>query len=171
MKKTVILFTILLTSTLSIAQADKMTNNKLDTIISKISMQVEGVSGNWQFVIDSTFFICLTDETHNRMRIISPVIESSKLTENQLIKCMEANFHTVLDSRYAISDGWLWSAFIHPLGELTEYQFLSAVSQVYSGAQTFGAQYSSGLLSFPKIEEAPKAEKTPKKQKKSIKKI
>jgi len=67
----------------------------------------------------------------------------------QVQKCMEANFHTALDSRYAISEGILWSAFIHPLKELTEAQVVDAVNQVYSAAKTFGTYYSSGSLSFP----------------------
>ena len=62
---------------------------------------------------------------------------------------MEANFHSALDARYAISDGILWAAFIHPLQELTKDQVISAISQVYSTVQTFGTYYSSGELSFP----------------------
>jgi len=74
----------------------------------------------------------------------------------------------MLDSKYAIGEGLVWSAFIHPLGELTEDQFLSAVSQVYSGVQTFGTYYSSGVLNFPKKEDraVPESEET-----KQVKKI
>jgi len=67
-----------------------------------------------------------------------------------MLECMEANFHTALDSKYAISNNILWSAFIHPLKELTERQLIDAVSQVYSAARTFGSSYSSGALSFRK---------------------
>jgi len=45
-----------------------MNNEKLGEIINEISETVEGANGRWQFVIDSTMFICLTDENHNRMR-------------------------------------------------------------------------------------------------------
>ncbi len=31
---------------------------------------------------------------------------------------MIANFHTALDARYAISDGVIYAAFIHPLSSL-----------------------------------------------------
>jgi len=99
--------------------------------------------------IDSTLFICLTDETHNRMRIISPIIEMEEVTDAAILRCMKANFHSALDANYAISDDVLWSTFIHPLKELTEEQLISALSQVYSCAKTFGTTYSSGALSFP----------------------
>ena len=66
---------------------------------------------------------------------------------------MKANFHTALDARYAISDGILWAAFIHPLKELTTEQVKSAITQVYSCARTFGTHYSGGTLIFPTDEE------------------
>lgn len=130
-----------------------MDNQKLHSIIYTISEQLDGQDGNWQFVVDSTLFICLTDQLHNRMRIISPIEKMENVTTEQIQRCMEANFHTALDVKYAISDGILWSAFIHPLQELSKNQVLSAISQVYSAAKTFGSVYSSGTLSFPTQEE------------------
>lgn len=136
------------------AQEEGMNNEKLGNIITEISEAVEGENGRWQFVIDSTIFICLTDENHNRMRIISPVTELSSMTQEEMIACMEANFHSMLDSNYALSDGVLWSTFIHPLNELTVEQVISAITQVYSGVKTYGTHYSSGILSFPKSEDS-----------------
>ena len=84
------------------------------------------------------------------MRIISPITETSKITAEQIFKCMEANFHTALDIKYAISNDILWSAFIHPLKELSQKQVIDAISQVYSSVKTFGTSYSSSNLIFPK---------------------
>jgi len=140
-----------------------MNNEKLGIIINGLTDQVEGENGNWRFLIDSTLFVCLTDQNYNRMRIISPIIEADQVTANEMKKCMEANFHTALDSKYAISDGILWAVFIHPLGELSVEQVINAISQVFSSANTFGTIYSSGELSFPKSEEAKKIEKRLKK--------
>lgn len=131
----------------------QMDNDKLNSIIYTISDQVEGVNGRWEFLIDSTYFICLTDEFHNRMRIISPINEMKNILNIQINNCMEANFHTALDVKYAISDEVLWVVYIHPLKELSKDQLLSAISQVYSGVKTFGTTYSSGALSFPTSEE------------------
>lgn len=127
-----------------------MTNEQLEVIIKNITTKMRGQNGHWEFEIDNTRFICLTDVTHNRMRIISPIAEADKVTPEQMRACMDANFHTALDSRYAISNNILWSAFIHPLEELTERQAIDGISQVYSAVRTFGSSYSSGALSFRK---------------------
>lgn len=134
-------------------KAQDMDNDKLYSIIYTLSEQVEGENGYWQFVIDSTIFICVTDQLHNRMRIISPIEEMKNVTNEEILRCMEANFHTALDVKYSISDNILWSAFIHPLKELTKEQVISGISQVYSCANTFGTHYSSGTLSFPTNED------------------
>ena len=127
-----------------------MTNKELDEIIKNIATVIRGRYGNWEFEIDATQFICLTDEHHNRMRIISPITETSKITSEQIFKCMEANFQTALDIKYAISKDILWSALIHPLKELSQKQVIDAISQVYSSVKTFGTSYSSSNLIFPK---------------------
>ncbi len=130
-----------------------MTNKKLRSIISSITDTIEGNEGNWKFVIKDITFFCLTDTLHNRMRIIAPIVEITRITEKEIKKAMEANFHSALDIRYAISEDVVWSAFIHPLKELTKNQVVDAISQVYSGVKTFGSHYSSGSLSFLTEEE------------------
>lgn len=130
-----------------------MTNEELDVIIKNLGNVIRGNHGHWEFEIDRTRFICLTDKTHNRMRIISPIQEVSNINSEQILKCMEANFHTALDTKYAISNGILWSVFIHPLKELTQNQAIDSISQVYSTVKTFGTTYSSSNLIFPKSEE------------------
>ena len=62
------------------------------------------------------------------MRIISLINESNNLTEDEKTLMLLANFHTVLDVKYAISDDVLWSVFIHPLKELTAAQVKDAIS-------------------------------------------
>ena len=125
-----------------------MNNDKLNSIFHSLSDNVQGQNGHWKFIINELIFICLTDQLHNRIRIISPIVKMVEGTEEQLSKCMEANFHSTLDVRYAISDGVLWAAFIHPLQELTDEQVNSAIRQVYSTVRSFGTSYSSGSLSF-----------------------
>lgn len=105
---------------------------------------------------------CITDENHNRMRIISPVKELEKASKEEILRCLEANFHTALDVKYAISEGVIWVAFIHPLKELSEEQVKDALLQVVNANITFGTTYSSTDLYFPGAEEPEKTE-TPKK--------
>ena len=139
---------ILLVSITGVAQ-NKMTNVKLDAIYSTISDSINGENGRWQFHIDEVTFVSLTDEDNNRMRIISPVAYVDKLNETVLKECLTANFHTVLDVKYAISDAILWAVFIHPLKELSIGQVKDAVSQVYFANVNFGKSYASTSLVFP----------------------
>ena len=153
---------ILLCISSSMAFSQNMNNTTLETLFTKVSDSIEGTKGRWQFTIDQVTFVCLTDTNHNRMRIISPILEASKLTEELKDNALLANFHTALDVKYAISDNILWSVFIHPLKELTEEQVANAIEQVYFANVTFGSSYSSTSLVFPGRQE----ENTPVKEKK-----
>jgi len=148
-----ILFCLTLFFTSSALNAQNMNNEKLEKIIYTLSDSLIGESGQWQFIVNEVTMLCVTDENNNRMRIIAPVAETSSLTENDLRQCMEANFHSALDVKYAISDDLLWVAFIHPLGELTKGQAIDAIKQVYSAAITYGTTYSSTHLVFPKSDD------------------
>ena len=128
----------------------EMDNNRLDEVIRSVSDTIQGGKGNWQFMINGLPIICLTDETNNRMRFVTPIQHVDDVTEEQMQACMEANFHTALDVRYAISEDILWVAYIHPLRELQAEQAVDAIAQVYNAALTFGGSYSSTYLSFPK---------------------
>lgn len=135
--------------------SQNMNNDKLGKILYVLADSIEGVPGNWKFKIQDRTFLCLTDEYHNRMRIVSPIIEQDKLSYPDLIKSLTANFHTVLDVKYALSDEILWSVFIHPLKELTKNQVIDAVEQVYAAANTYGSVFSSTNLVFPNKKQTP----------------
>ncbi len=143
------LFLVVLITTSFGAFGQEMTNDKLEEIITQVADTVAGGDGQWQFAIKERLFLVVTDATHNRMRIISPVDDISNLTEGEILNALVANFHTALDVKYAISDEMLWSVFIHPLRELTDEQVEDAIIQVYNAAATFGTTYSSTNLSFP----------------------
>lgn len=149
-----------------VSSQDTMTNDKLQEIIESVGDSIEGQSGRWQFYVKDVAFICLTDTTNNRMRIISPIIEASRLTEELKDACLIANFHTALDVKYAVANDALWSTFIHPLNELSNDQVKDAIAQVYSANVSFGTTFSSTSLMFPGAQQ--KEEETEKK--KSIKK-
>lgn len=141
--------------------AQNSTNKTLEKIITKMADTVASQPGQWQFAIKDRLFICIADENHNRMRIISPVTEIQNLSEGELENALVANFHSALDVKYAISDGVLWTVFIHPLKELSEGQIEDAISQVYNGAETFGTTYSSTNLVFPGRKSSETDEKKP----------
>ncbi|HBK72071.1 MAG TPA: hypothetical protein DDZ39_10535 [Flavobacteriaceae bacterium] len=159
MKNSILLMIFMVFMFAHSGQSQSMTNDKLEKIIYVIADSLRGNTGNWQFMIKERMLVCVTDEKNNRMRIMSPIIEQKKLAYVDMLKLMEANFHTALDVKYAISDDLLWSVYIHPLKELTKEELLSAINQVYAAAITYGTSYSSTGLTFPNKKEEGKAVK------------
>ena len=131
------------------AHAQSMTSERLKELITEVSDTLQNVGNAFQFEYRSKILICIHDEGANRMRIISPIIERSKIGEEELLNALVANFHSALDVKYALSDEIIWSVYTHPLKELTDYQLLDAIKQVYAAAITFGSTYSSSPLVFP----------------------
>jgi hypothetical protein len=90
----------------------------------------------------------MTDENHNRMRAMMPVVQADALSAEDLRTLLEANFDRALDARYAIFNGALWSVYIHPFRELGEAQFEDALRQVSTLAERYGTSYSRSDMSF-----------------------
>ena len=158
MKNIKMIVVILLSIVSYSINSQEMTNADLEKIFYVVSDSLRGEKGNWQFMINGRVIACITDEKHNRMRILTPIVEQKELSSEDKSKLLEANFHSALDARYAISEGVVWSIFIHPLQELSKDEVLNAIYQVFSAAETYGDTYSSSSLTFPK----------PKKEEKEI---
>jgi hypothetical protein len=126
----------------------KMTQARLEEIISAMATETDGEPGWLNFLFDRVPMVCVTDVNADRMRITAPIARIDGLDGKQLIIAMEANFHSVLDARYATSNGLLHAVYIHPLSSLTEDQVRSAIVQVAIARQTFGSTYTSGLFKF-----------------------
>lgn len=129
--------------------SQNMNNETLHDIYTSVSDSIQGQAGGWKFFVKDVPIMSITDTNHNRMRIISPIADSNSLNEALIKAALVANFHTALDVKYAVSDGVLWSVFIHPLKELSEHQVKDAVSQVYYANINFGTTFNSTSLSFP----------------------
>lgn len=147
-----------------------MTNEKLQDIYTSVSDSINGRLGGWQFFIKDISLLSMTDENHNRMRIISPIADSNTLNDELIKAALVANFHTALDVKYAVSDGVLWSVFIHPLKELSEDQIKDAISQVYYANINFGTTFASTSLTFPGSRNKPPKEEDVQKEKFEFKK-
>lgn len=143
---------------LTISASAQMNNQKLEKLLTPHTDSIQGFEGRWQLRVNDLIMVVLTDEKSDRMRIIAPITEVSKLDEGLLLDCLTANFHSALDVKYAISDGLLWSVYVHPLSILTEMEVNSALQQVYRAAATFGTTFSSTQLLFggnKPVEKAP----------------
>jgi len=148
----------------------QMTNEKMDEIIRKEATEVEGRLGNWNFTYGEIPVIIITDTNANRMRIFSPVVEQKNATKKDMQKMLEANFHSALDAKYCLYEGFVISIFNHPLKELTDEQFIDAMRQVVVLAHTYGTTFSSTDMIFGggfQEKEQPKVNQSPDGVKKS----
>lgn len=136
---------------------DTMSPEKLHQVIDNYSDKTQ-VQGNViVFEYRQIALYCVWDANADRMRILSPIANRSDVSEEMMESAMQANYHSVLDARYALGDGIVYSAYIHPLSSVTKNEVESAIRQVATAAATFGVSYSSGELVFPEnSEEKPK---------------
>ncbi|HAA17563.1 MAG TPA: hypothetical protein DCP28_01850 [Cytophagales bacterium] len=125
-----------------------MTSERMLKIIDALVPELQQQGNAVFFEYEEVPMMLVYDESADRMRIVSPIIEVSRLEEGMLEKAMQANFHQALDARYAISEGLVWSAFIHPLSDLSSELLRSGIHQVAVAHVTFGGQYTSGALVF-----------------------
>ncbi|MCH6259212.1 hypothetical protein MLD52_21850 [Puniceicoccaceae bacterium K14] len=130
-------------------ESDSMTGKGLEEILREISGDNIAANGNViEFEFQEILLVCVFDESHNRMRIISPIKKYEDVSNFEKNRMMEANFHTALDARYCVSDGVLYSAYIHPLSSLKKTDVLSGIYQTASLHVSFGSDYSSGIFTF-----------------------
>ncbi len=139
----------------------EMTAELLIHSISNYADDVEVKKNLISFRYKKIPLYCIFDSKADRMRIISPIAEVGKVPHGMLATALEANYHTVLDARYAVGNGIIYSAFIHPLSPLTPRELKSAIEQVFMARMTFGDTFTSGALIFPEQS----GKKTPKKVK------
>ena len=130
------------------ADNQEMNNHRLKTLIDEVATSVGGETGAWRFTVDGVVMFCITDEAHDRMRIISPIAAAEELDHAILTECLAANFDRALDARYCIHDGTVWGAYIHPLSPTSDEQILSAINQVAQVSRNFGKSFSSSPLVF-----------------------
>lgn len=130
------------------SQRLEMTGDRLLDIIRRIDENAQ-IEGNFaQFAFADTGVAVVFDENAKRMRIIVPIAPTDVLSERLMERMLQANYDAVLDARYAISQGQVWSVYIHPLDTLTEVDFTSGLVQTVIAAQTFGREFTSGALVF-----------------------
>ena len=132
----------------SIPEESLMTQDKMEKIVINNVELIEQEKGYLTFKYNKVNMVLISDINHDRMRIIASITEYSKVTAEQKDMIMVSNFHRAIDARYAVSNGVLYSAFIHPLSPLTQKQLDDALSQVSTLALTFGSSYSGGGLTF-----------------------
>lgn len=125
-----------------------MTRERLEAALHQIDPDASGTPGAIEFTYGGVSIACISDTNYDRMRLVAPVKAASEITPTQIGAILEANYHSALDARYALSQGVLYAAFLHPLSSLTPDEIASGVRQVANLVRTFGTLYSSGELEF-----------------------
>ena len=130
------------------ANTPAMTNQALGILLETLDPELKGETGNWYLEMEGLTAQIITDVRADRMRIMIPVAQAKGLNEEELYRLLQANFESALDARYAVAQGFVWSAYIHPLSTLTPQELVLAVAQTFNVASTYGSSYSSGLFQF-----------------------
>lgn len=130
------------------ANDTQMTQERMHSFVANNSEVLEEEKGYTLFRYQGVKMALLSDEDHDRMRIIAPITKYSTLAPKIKDALMHSNFHLALDARYGVSEDTLYSAFIHPLSTLTQEGLQSALKQVSNLTSSFGKTYSSGQLDF-----------------------
>ena len=126
----------------------KMTAKAMADLVKSFDAEAV-VRGNLiSFTLQEREVLIVHDEKSDRMRALTPIALASLLDEAILLRMAQANYDSVLDARYAVADGLIWSVFIHPLGSLEQEELISAIAQVVTAAETFGLTFTSGATVF-----------------------
>ncbi|WP_298849773.1 hypothetical protein [uncultured Ruegeria sp.] len=125
-----------------------MTYERLGNILFALDPGAEPSGPGFQMTVAGVQVLVITDINADRMRAMVPIRSAEALSDEDLVRMMQANFDSTLDARYAIANGTLWAAFIHPLSLLEKDQLISGLAQTVNIATTYGTLYSGGAAEF-----------------------
>jgi len=149
MIRTLALITLMIPATLSAQDAEPhMTIPRMAEIVQALDPEARVAGSGFEFTIDDVPVLIVTDVRANRMRAMVPIRSAEGMTDDEMMRVMQANFDSALDARYAIANGRLWGVFIHPFAELEKNQLISALAQTVNVAKTYGTLYTGGAAQF-----------------------
>lgn len=128
--------------------SDPMTAERLGELIVRVDENAQFEGSTWAFTLVDLNVFVVYDMAADRMRILIPIGPAEDVPQEELLRMMQANFDSALDARYAVANGQLWGAFIHPLSELSDDEFLVGLAQTANVVLSYGTSYSSGLFTF-----------------------
>lgn len=125
-----------------------MTAERLVEIVLDVDEDARLTPNGIELTIDDIPVLIVMSPPADRMRAMVPIASVEDVSEEELLRMMQANFDTALDGRYAVAQGRVWGVFIHPLSPLEREQFLSGLAQTVTLAQTYGSLYTGGANVF-----------------------
>lgn len=125
-----------------------MTQARMEQIFGDQVDAIEGPSGAIRTIVDEVEIYLISDPTSDRMRLLAWVADVNRVDPRIVNVLLQANFYRTLDARYAVSEGIVFSAYLHPISTLSREELISGFDQVLALAKNFGTTYSSGKLDF-----------------------
>ena len=125
-----------------------MTTSAIGKLLDSYLTELEGENGFWRGVREDVQIFVLSDDSHDRMRIMAPIGELKELETHVLKMLLEANYDRALDAKYALRGREVWSVSVHPLATLAPDDFASFLDQVVRLVKNTGSSYASSDLVF-----------------------
>jgi len=125
-----------------------MTTTAIGKLLDSYLSQLDGKPGFWRGLRDEVEVFVLSDESHDRMRIMAPIGEVREMHPELLQVLLQANYDRALDARYALRGKELWSVTVHPLATLAPDDFASFLDQVVKLVKNTGSTFASSDLVF-----------------------
>lgn len=125
-----------------------MTTSAIGRLLDSYLTELEGEDGFWRGMREDVQIFVLSDDSHDRMRIMAPIGELKELESKVLQMLLEANYDRALDAKYALRGKEVWSVSVHPLATLAPDDFASFLDQVVRLVKNTGSSYASSDLVF-----------------------
>lgn len=125
-----------------------MTSESISKLLDSYLTEVEGKVGFWRGTRDEVQLFVLSDDDHDRIRIMAPIGEVKDLEPDLLHVLLQANYDRALDARYAMRGKEVWSVSVHPLATLAPDDFGDFLDQVVRLVKNTGSTYASSDLVF-----------------------
>jgi hypothetical protein len=125
-----------------------MTSESISKLLDSYLTEVEGKVGFWRGTRDEVQLFVLSDDDHDRIRIMAPIGEVKDLEPDLLHVLLQANYDRALDARYAMRGKEVWSVSVHPLATLAPDDFSDFLDQVVRLVKNTGSTYASSDLVF-----------------------
>ncbi len=125
-----------------------MTTSAIGKLLDSYLTELEGEDGFWRGMREDVQLFVLSDESHDRMRIMAPIGELKDMESEVLQLLLEANYDRALDAKYALRGKEVWSVSVHPLATLAPDDFASFLDQVVRLVKNTGSTYASSDLVF-----------------------
>jgi hypothetical protein len=125
-----------------------MTHGTLGRLLANLMTDMEGSNGFWHGMRHEVPVYVVSDEEHDRMRIMSPIGTLRHPDPDFLSLLLQANFDRALDAKYALRKKELWAVFMHPLSTLVPDDLGTFLDQVARLVKNTGTTYASSELIF-----------------------